>query len=183
VAQGKADHTLGAGGGTPEDSGDLVLLGNTNARYLYGFTLNLSWRGFDFSAMFQGTGKRNVVVATDVICPFTGTTKMPWTIHRDYWTEDNQDASLPRLTNKQTYNYLCSDKWLQDASFLRLKNVQLGYSIPFKKINQFRVYISGQDVLTFSKMLSCFDPECANIVTAYYYPYFANWALGLNITF
>lgn len=185
LAQGKADHTLGAGGGTPEDSGDLVCLGNSNGRYLYGMNLALQWRGFDFSVMFQGVAKRKVLVEAGTLAPFAGTSEMPWTIHLDYWTEDNQDAYWPRLYSANTFNYHASDRWIQDASYIRLKNLQIGYSIPLKKwnIEKCRVYISGQDLWEHSNMLKVFDPEVGNKPTAgNTYPFFRTWSVGLNLT-
>lgn len=185
LAQGKADHTLGAGGGTPENPGDLVCLGNSNGRYLYGLNLALQWRGFDFSVMFQGVAKRKVLIDASTLAPFAGTSEMPWTIHQDYWTEDNPNAYWPRLYSANTFNYHASDRWVQDASYIRLKNLQLGYSIPLKKFNieKCRVYISGQDLWEHSDMLKVFDPEVGNQPTAgNTYPFFRTWSIGLNIT-
>lgn len=185
LAQGKADHTIGAGGGTPENPGDLVCLGNSNGRYLYGLNLALQWRGFDFSVMFQGVAKRKVLIDASTLAPFAGTADMPWTIHQDYWTEDNPNAYWPRLYSANTFNYHASDRWIQDASYIRLKNLQLGYSIPLKKFNieKCRVYISGQDLWEHSDMLKVFDPEVGNQPTAgNTYPFFRTWSLGLNIT-
>lgn len=186
VAIGNADHTIGAGNGVPGDSGDLVCLGNANGRYLYGINLSLAWKGFDFSAMIQGVAKRNVIIDVNTIAPFAQSANMPWTIHRDYWTEDNQDAFWPRLyhyNNGEKHNFHQSDLWVQDASYIRLKNVQLGYTLPFKKIQQCRIYISGQDVWHYSKLLEVFDPEVGNTATASVYPFFSTWSLGLNLTF
>lgn len=185
LAQGKADHTIGAGGGTPENPGDLVCLGNSNGRYLYGLNLALQWRGFDFSVMFQGVAKRKVLIDASTLAPFAGTADMPWTIHQDYWTEDNPNAYWPRLYSANTFNYHASDRWIQDASYIRLKNLQLGYSIPLKKFNieKCRVYISGQDLWEHSDMLKVFDPEVGNQPTAgNTYPFFRTWSIGLNIT-
>lgn len=185
LAQGNPDHTLGAGGGTPEDPGDLVCLGNSNGRYLYGFNLALQWRDFDFSIMFQGVGKRNVLIEASQLAPFAGTSEMPWTIHRDYWTPENTNAYWPRLYSGNSFNYHASDRWIQDASFIRLKNLQLGYSIPLKrfKIEKCRIYVSGQDLWEHSNMLKVFDPEVGNQPTAgNTYPFFRTWTIGLNVT-
>lgn len=187
VAIGDPDHTIGAGNGVPGDSGDLVQLGDCNSHYLYSVNLGFSWKGFDVSAMIQGVGKRNVLIDTKTIAPFAQSANMPWTIHRDYWTEDNQDAFWPRLyhyNNGEIFNFHASDRWIQDASYIRLKNIQVGYTIPFKKgIQNMRVYFSGQDVWFHSKMLGVFDPEVGNTATASVYPFFATWSLGVNVTF
>lgn len=186
VAQGNPDHTIGAGGGTPDDPGDLVYLGSSNARYFYGFTLNLEWRGFDFSCMFQGVGKRKVVINAADLAPLAQTYNMPWTIHRDYWTEDNPNSYWPRMISGQDYNYQPSDRWVQDASYLRLKNIQLGYTIPLKTkvIDRLRVYVSGQDIWEHSNMLKVFDPEVGNTPSSSNtYPFFRTWAFGVNLSF
>jgi TonB-linked SusC/RagA family outer membrane protein len=184
VAQGEADHTIGQGGGTPEDPGDLVCLGSSNGRYMYGINVGLQWRGFDFNIMFQGVAKRKVYVEPSTIAPLGSTSEMPWTIHRDYWTEDNTDAYWPRLYSANTFNYYASDRWVQDASYIRLKTLQLGYSIPLKKYNieKCRIYVAGNDLWEHTNMLKVFDPEVGNQPTASYYPFFRTWTVGLNIT-
>lgn len=185
VAQGEADHTIGVGGGKPGDSGDLVLLGNTTPRYIYGINLAAQWKGFDLSVMFQGVGKRDLVL-NDRMFPLWGDTDMPWTIHRDYWREDNQDAYWPRLLQKSgIMNSKPSDRWIQDASYLRLKNVTLGYTIPVarKYIQKLRVYITGQDLFEISDMLEVLDPEVENQAAKGVYPFFRSWTFGVNVTF
>lgn len=191
VSQRNNEKEIGAGGGTPDDPGDLVYLGNTNGRYLYGLNLALQWRGFDFSMMWQGVGKRSVLIDAGTLAPLSNTAVMPWTIHRNYWTEDNQDAYWPRLYNyasgdSNTYfNYRPSDKWVQDASYIRLKNVTIGYTIPVRKniLERLRVYVSGADLWEKSDLLSVFDPEVGNNRNANYYPFFRTWTVGLNVTF
>ena len=135
--------------------------------------------------MFQGVGKRKILIAADVIAPFKNTYQMPWTIHRDYWTEDNQDAEWPRLFVSNDFNYQPSDKWLQDASYLRLKNITIGYTIPGikKYVNSVRVYVTGNDIWEHTNLLKVYDPESSNGVGRNYYPFFRTWAFGVNITF
>lgn len=185
IAQGDGNHKIGQGGGTPENPGDLVYLGSSNGRYFYTVNLGAQWRGFDFSVMFQGVGKRKVYVNPDQIAPLRNTYDMPWTIHTDYWTEDNPDASLPRLYSGNDFNYKASDRWVQDASYMRLKNITLGYTIPISKkiLERLRVYISGDDVWEHSNMLKVFDPEVGNQPSANYYPFFRTWTFGVNLTF
>lgn len=187
LAQGSPDHTIGQGGGTPDNPGDLVKLGTTNAKYLYGFNLNLGYNGFDFGMMFQGAAKRKVYIAPSVIAPFATTSEMPWTIYRDYWTEENQNAAWPRLYNYNgnQFNFQCSDKWVQDGSYLRLKNIQLGYTIPLNEygIDKLRVYVAGQDIWESTKMLKVYDPEAGNQTSSNYYPFFRTWTIGLNFAF
>lgn len=185
VAQEKADHEIGVGGGSPEDSGDLVCLGNTTPRYIYGINLSAQWKGFDFSVMFQGVGKRDLML-NGVMFPLFNAGEMPWTIHRDYWTEDNQDAYWPRLYQYKgdDFNSKPADRWVQDASYFRLKNVTLGYTFPIKKhVEKLRIYVTGQDLFEISDMLSILDPEVENNATRSVYPFFRSWTVGLNVTF
>ncbi len=187
LAQGEPDHTIGAGGGTPDNPGDLVCLGSSNAKFHYGFTLNLDYKGFDFSCMFQGAADRKVYIAKNVLAPFATSSEMPWTIYRDYWTPENPDATWPRLYNynNNQFNFECSDRWVQNGNYLRLKNIQLGYSFPLKRygIEKLRLYVSGQDVWESTKMLDIYDPEAGNQTNSNYYPFFRTWTVGVNLTF
>ncbi len=177
---GKIDH----GGGTPENSGDLVYLGTTNARYTYGFDIGLAWKGFDFSAFLQGAIKRKFLIAEETLSPLLGTADMPWTIHMDRWTPDNPDAFFPRMYQTSAHNFRPSDKWAQNGSYMRLKNVQLGYTIPLRKkvIRELKVYVSGQDLWESTKVLSVFDPEVGNNVSATTYPFYRTVAFGINLS-
>jgi len=186
LAQGEANHTLGVGEAKPGDSGDLVNLGSTTPRYLFGINLSAQWKGFDLSLFFQGVGKRSFLINSEAIMPFKNSYQMPWTVHLDYWTEDNQDAFFPRIMNQQDYNYKASDKWVQNGAYIRLKNVQLGYTIPVsnKYIQNLRVYVAGTDVWEHTKVLEVFDPEVNNDVKrSNYYPFFRTWTTGVNVTF
>ena len=183
---GSINHQVGAGDGTKENHGDLVYLGDTNGRYLYGINLSAKWKGFDVAVMFQGVAKRKLLIDTEAISPFGRTHQMPWTIHRDYWTPENTDAYWPRLYNYNgdMFNFQPSDKWVQDASYLRLKNITVGYTIPIPKryIDKLRIYVSGNDVWEKSDILKVFDPEAGNNVGRNYYPFFRTWSFGVNVT-
>lgn len=183
VAQGDGAHRVGQGGGTPDDPGDLVCLGSSNARLFYTFNGGMSWKGFDFQFMLQGVGKRKVYVEPVILAPLNRTYEMPWTVQSDYWTPDNPNASLPRLYGSDTFNYQSSDRWVQDGSYLRLKNLTFGYTVPVNKkyISRLRVYVAGDDIWEHTNMLKVFDPEVGNQPTANYYPFFRTWTLGVNV--
>lgn len=186
VAQGNPDHQIGIGGGTPEDPGDLVCLGNTTPRYLYGINLSAQWKGFDLSVIFQGVGKRDVMLSGDMF-PMFRDEQMPWTIHRNHWTEENQNAYWPRLYQYkgENFNSISADRWMQDASYLRLKNLTLGYTVPVaqKYMDKLRFYISGQDLFEITNMLSVLDPETESGISRSLYPFFRSWTVGVNVTF
>ncbi|RYZ30188.1 MAG: SusC/RagA family TonB-linked outer membrane protein, partial [Chitinophagaceae bacterium] len=179
------DGVISAGKGTPQDAGDLVYLGTTNARYTYGFDLGLSWNGFDFSAFLQGALSRRFLIDEGTLSPILGTADMPWTIHMDRWTPDNLDAFFPRMYQTSAHNFRPSDKWAQNGNYLRLKNIQLGYTIPISKkyIRDLKVYVSGQDLWESTKVLKVFDPEVGNNVSATDYPFYRTVSFGINVTF
>lgn len=178
------DGKIDAGGGTPDNPGDLVYLGTTNSRYTYGFNLGAAWKGFDFSIFFQGAAQRKFLIASETLSPILGTADMPWTIHMDRWTPDNPNAFFPRMYQTSDHNYRPSDRWAQNGSYVRLKNVQLGYTLPIKKpyIREIKFYISGQDLWESTKVLKVFDPEVGNNVSATTYPFYRSIAFGLNIS-
>jgi TonB-linked SusC/RagA family outer membrane protein len=178
------DGEISAGDGTPSSPGDLVYLGTTNARYIYGFDLGLSWKRIDFSVFFQGALKRSFLIDQGTLSPILGTADMPWTIHMDRWTPDNPDALFPRMYQTNAHNFMPSDKWTQNGSYLRLKNLQIGYDIPLNKKNMsdLRIYISGQDLWESTKVLSVFDPEVGNNVSATAYPFYRTVSFGFNLT-
>jgi TonB-linked SusC/RagA family outer membrane protein len=178
------DGVIDAGNGTVDDHGDLVYLGTTNARYTYGFDLGAAWKGFNFSVFFQGAAQRKFLIREETLSPMFGTADMPWSIHMDRWTPDNPNAFFPRMYQTSSHNYRPSDRWAQNGSYIRLKNIQLGYTVPVKTkfIREMQVYISGQDLWESTKVLSVFDPEVGNNVEATAYPFYRTIAFGLNIS-
>ncbi len=178
------DGKIDPGKSTPEDPGDLVYLGTTNARYTYGFDLGVTWKGFDFSVFFQGALKRSFLISEETLSPMLGTADMPWTIHMDRWTPENPNAFFPRMYQTSAHNYRPSDRWTQNGSYIRLKNAQIGYTLPVPKkfAREVKVYVSGQDLWESTKVLSVFDPEVGNNVSATAYPFYRSIAFGVNIS-
>ncbi|MBL7696934.1 MAG: TonB-dependent receptor [Chitinophagaceae bacterium] len=182
------DDRIDGGSNRPDDHGDLIYLGNTSPRYTFGVNLGFEWAGFDFSALLQGVGKRNILIYPYVSVPFVESWRQPWKINQDYWRPDNTDALFPRLYLEGTQNTLTSTKWVQNAAYIRLKNIQIGYTIPARitrtvKIQKARIFFSGQDIWEKSKMwYEYFDAENPNNA-AYNYPFFRSYAAGLNVTF
>ncbi|MFT3705182.1 MAG: TonB-dependent receptor [Agriterribacter sp.] len=182
------DEKIDGGSNRPDDHGDLVYLGNTSPRYSFGANLGVEWNGFDLSMLLQGVGKRNMMIYSYAVVPFVEPWRMPWAINQDYWKPDHQDALFPRLYTEGTQNTFTSSKWVQDAAYIRLKNLQVGYTLPQPwtsrvKIQRARIFFSGQDLWESSKMwYKQFDPENPNNA-AYNYPFFRSYAIGLNVTF
>ncbi|MBO9202853.1 MULTISPECIES: SusC/RagA family TonB-linked outer membrane protein [Niastella] len=179
------DGVLSAGDGTPQNPGDLVKLGTTNSRYVYGFDMGFSWKGFDFSAFFQGAMQRRFLIDQGTLSPMLGTADMPWTIHMDRWTPENPNAFFPRMYQTDAHNFKASDRWAQNGNYLRLKNIQVGYTVPVKRtvFRSLQVYVSGQDLWETTKVLSVFDPEVGNNVGATTYPFYRTVSFGLNAGF
>ncbi len=182
------DKLINGGTGTEADHGDLVYLGNTSPRYNFGANLGAQWKEFDFSVFFQGTGKRSIIIYPTQAIPFVESWRYPLDIYRNnYWTPDNTNPRFPRPIAGGGTNRRINSAFVQDGAYVRLKNLQLGYTIPKNltdkvKIEKVRVFFSGQDLFTASKMwYKYFDPESPNNVS-YAYPYFSTYAFGLNIT-
>src|SRR5690606_239454 len=160
-------------------------LGTTSGRYSYGMDLGLNWKRFDFNIMFQGVAKRTFLLNENAFIPFRQSSYMPWTIHMDRWSPENPDAMFPRLFQGATFNYQPSEQSVQNGAYVRLKNVQLGYTVPFNKkyIQNVRLYFSGQDLWEKTDVLKAFDPEVGNNADTGTYPFFRTVSFGLNVTF
>jgi len=151
------------------DDNDRYILGNAFPRYTFGFNYSVNWNGLDFNMLWQGVGKRDMALRGEMIEPFHGSYYYVMFEHQlDYWSPGNTDAKYPRLVNSSSPSYsnnysYSSDRNLYDAAYLRLKNIQLGYTLPKKitqkaGINKFRLYATGQNLFTFSKN-GFIDPE------------------------
>lgn len=181
------DKKIDGGRNSIDDHGDLVKLGSTTPRYTYGVTLGSSFKGFDFSVFLQGVGQRSMLINSYFTVPFVESWRQPTVGQTDYWTPNNLTARLPRLYLGGGQNLPASSWWIQNASYIRLKNLQFGYTLPSritKKVhmNALRVYFSGQDLWEKSGMwLNFYDPEEPNNSTLNY-PFFRSFAFGLNIT-
>ncbi|MFN8356723.1 MAG: TonB-dependent receptor [Spirosomataceae bacterium] len=184
------DGKLTVGKGSPEDPGDLVYLGTDQPRYVFGLNLGFQWKGLDFSAFIQGVGQRVFLPNSEAIQPFSQSWKQPLAIHRDYWTPENPNAAFPRPYLQGAFRYLPSDKWLMNGQYARLKNIQIGYTIPEKLLKRIhlsraRVFFTGQDIFTVSKLgifNNYFNPEMKS-GTQNDYPFFGTAAMGLNLSF
>lgn len=183
-----ADPYINGGEYTPENPGDLVNLGTTDPRYTFGFDFGFEWKGLRFSMMWQGVGKRYFLLDEETLNPVQGSLYQAINIHRDYWTPENTDAFMPRPVYKGgSYNYKAADRWIQDAAYLRLKNVTIGYTIPIKKNKLIRscyVYLSGENLWETTRTWDVFDPEApAQTSINSWYAYARSVTMGVNISF
>lgn len=152
------------------DEKDRVVLGNAFPRYTFGFTYNLVWKGFDLNVMLQGVGKRSMYLRGELMEPFHSNYSYCIYEHQlDFWTPTNPDARWPRLvapgSSSSTNNWgmAGSDIYLLNAAYLRVKNIQIGYTLPKALTQKFgvqklRVSLNTENPLTFTKN-SFIDPE------------------------
>ena len=170
------------------DSYDVTAIGKTRLpEIMYGFTLGGEWRGIDCQIFFQGAAITDLYVNGYGYWEFTNTGSV-MKHHLGRWTPENKDhATYPSLsptTSKQ--NHRLSTFWLKNGNYLRLKNVQIGYTLPSNwmkkaKITSARIYVSGTNLLTFA----CFkeyDPESSDGGNTSY-PQMRNYSVGLNLKF
>ena len=156
-------------------------------KYNFGFQASAAWKGFDLGVLLQGVGKRNFYLSSEVMNPYYATwNNFSYKMHNDYWTPENPNAAFPRYYAGANHNYQISDHWLQNAAYVRLKNLQLGYTISPKLtkswgIQRLRVYFSGDNLCEYSKLNDNFDPELSNI-NGYVYPIMRNFSFGINVT-
>ncbi len=182
------DGIISVGDGNLSNMGDLAYLGTTNPRYQYGLNIGFQYKGFDFGAFIQGVGKRSFLLPNIMTLPFVESWRQPWAIHKDSWTPDNPDAMFPRLLMGGGSNTRTSSKWVVNGAYTRLKNIQVGYTIPEKitsrvGISKFRVYFTGEDLWESTKSWHpYYDPETPN-GQAFGYPFFRTMTLGVNLTF
>ena len=185
------------------DDQDKFILGNPFPRYTFGFTYTVAVKGFDAVVFIQGVGMRDMMVRGELVEPFhVGYSGTMYQHQTDYWTPTNPNATWPRLAESgspsNANNYRTgSDIYLFNAAYARLKNIQIGYTIPNHiasraKIQKARFYLSGQNLFTLSDM-NFLDPENsefgnntsmgagANSGRAYPLPVF--YGAGLDITF
>src|SRR5690606_2536627 len=164
---------------------DQRIIGSPIPRYTYSANIDLGYRGFDLIVFFQGVGKADGYLAGHGIMPFfEGSTIQEY--QRNSWRPDNPNAEFPRLAFNESNNIQNSSFWLRDASYLRLKNLQVGYSFPKSilkdKIQKLRLYASGQNLLTFDNFYPGFDVE-APVGNAGWYPQMKVFTVGLDVRF
>ena len=167
---------------------DRVVIGGTIPRFTYGLSAQLYYKGFDLGLQLQGVGKANGYLYNQSVMPFiSGGSAME--MHKDRWTNENPNpnARFPRFAFNASNNQTNSSFWMKNAAYLRVKNVQLGYTLPKQmtqklSIQKLRFYVSGQNILTFDNFWEYFDVE-APVGAGDYYPQMKSFCMGVDITF
>lgn len=183
------DGILDTGDGLISEA-DYVVVGSIVPRYTYSFDISGKYKGFDLGLFFQGVGKRDGYLSYDLAWAFNnGSSVQEW--QRDgMWQEGQTDADYPRMFIASANNIKPSSYWMQNAAYLRLKNLQFGYTLPkslLKNISMenIRFYISCQNLFTFKHMKAGYDPEMpvtsgsAQAVT----PLMRTYSFGFNVNF
>lgn len=174
---------------TPEY--DKAIIGSPIPRYTYCARIDLGWKNFDFSAVVQGVGKCDGYLTGTARHALMDMAAYPQKCHLERFnisTNPNPNASYPRLTYNKSFNQnTFSTYWLEDASYMRLKNVQIGYTLPKKiadivRMDKARVYVSADNMLTLTKFFSSYDPETP-VSKGGYYPQIKTIVFGIDITF
>lgn len=165
------DGYITSGTGTNGNPGDQTVIGNSTPRYEYSFRLGADYKGIDFSIFFQGIGKRQIWGSGQLAIPGYNAKEgaLPKTFTTDYWTEERTDAFYPRAWNlggsNTGFSMQKQSRYLLDMSYLRIKNITLGYTFPENLlskvyISKARLYMSLENFFTFDKLNGLpIDPE------------------------
>ena len=198
---------IDSGANTVTDPGDRRIIGNSSPRYHYSVSLNLSYRGVYASAFFQGIGRQDWYPSAE--SPFWGQYNRPYNqaykwMLGNYWTENNRNAYLPKYTGYYgpLYKGIANSRYLQNAAYLRLQNLQVGYTLPEKWVKKMRlssvsVFFSGENLFTWSPLYrltrdfdvvtvtqkSDGDISSDNKGDGYNYPTMRTFSIGLTIKY
>lgn len=185
------DGIIGPGNGTLENPGDRKIIGNSTPRFSYSFTGDVTWKGFDLMLFLQGIAKRDVFIGSNYFWGIVGDEwqSSVFTVHTNRWTPDNPNGYFPKfyMSSQNSKNTQTQTRYLQNAAYLRIKNLQLGYTLPKTvlntiKIEKVRAYISVENLATFTKLIKTLDPELS-IGTGKIYPLQRTFSGGINVTF
>lgn len=198
------DGVINNGRNTVDDHGDLKIIGNSTRRYQFGLNLTANYKNFDIAVFIQGTGKRDLWLDGNIFWGFRAWNQSSlFPHHMDYYRDTegstysglgiNKEAYFPRPysnTTQDSKNKQVQTCYLQNGAFARLKNVQVGYTVPTTLLTKIglkrgRIFFSGENIYTLSKLPSGFDPETAvlgelgggkSMFSQ------AIWAFGLNVS-
>jgi hypothetical protein len=174
------------------DALDRTAIGGTeDPQIVFGFGSNLRYKAVDFGFFFQGVSRTYRIIGGSNFIPGSANGAMGNIFDNvsDRWTLDNprQDVFYPRLSDYQSANNnLASTWWLRDMSFIRLRNIELGYSLPSKildhlAIRNFRIFLRGNNLLTVSDF-KLWDPELG-VNNGMRYPIMKSVSMGLELNF
>lgn len=163
------------------DADDKTVIGNSIPRYTFGINLGFDYKGFDFSCFFQGVGKADGYVVNEALAPLGINT-----VRKDHYTDTFNPAApqsgkyYPRVLQSYNYNYGYFSHWVQNAAYVRLKNLQVGYTFKLASIPKLRVYVSGENLFTLTRFRT-WDPETA-VGGSSFYPNVTVCSFGVNLS-
>ena len=198
------DGKINNGSYTLDDMGDMKKIGNSTPRYMTGINIDASYKGFDFSMFWQGVLKRDWWPG-DNNMTFWGVTDGEWWStsfkeHLDYFRTadnvlgENLNAYYPRPVFN-TKNNKCQTRYLQNAAYMRLKNIQLGYTFPKKWVNKImlqnvRIFVTAENLLTITSLSKTMDPETCGAgyqsnsqANGTVYPLSKTFSFGMSVNF
>lgn len=163
---------------------DRVYLGTVGMPdWFYGITLGGSYKGWEVSCLFQGVEGMNKVYRDGINRPFSNSGNIYDFQAGNFWTEDNPDAEYPRLTiDGSSSTKAKTDFWIKDASYIRLKNLEIAYNMPFRWISDdasVRIYLSGTNLICFDQLGGIADPDISSDGLGY--PVNRMFTLGLRL--
>lgn len=173
--------------------GDRKIIGNSNRKYQYGINGFVEYKGFDFSFVLSGVGKRDLWRNSDLVWPYPSVFDHIYKHQLNYWTPDNQNAYYPRVygnpngntgSNYGNSRYV-QTKYLSDESYIRIQNITFGYAFDKTvldkiKLNNLRVFVAGNNLFTFDNLPEGLEPDQGSNGA---YPIMKNVSLGLNLSF
>ncbi len=173
------------------DGSDRVYLGTYFPKMTYGLNIALGWKGFDFTIFLQGAAGVKGFVQGEVLGLVSDKYGKPTSIFADHWTADHPTDKFPRLWSSYTQNDPMANPssfWVRNAGYMRVKNIQLGYTFTGKwmsrvGLQKLKLYYSGQNIFTASSFYKWIDPEAPAGERGYTYPQVLVNTIGLNLTF
>ena len=183
------DGKISTYGDKEGDDGDAKYVGSTTPRYTFGLNLGAKWNNFDISVFFQGVAKRTLFREGEFSMPWSDWWRYPPQFYYGQtWNEDRQDAYYPRLTHGDIrhWNYQASTMQKINAAYVRLKNIQIGYTLPKSLLQKIgiertRFYVSGQDLFEIHGVKGGWDPE--SDTGGFNYPFQRYYSFGIDLTF
>lgn len=185
------DGIIDFGNSSLSNPGDRSIIGNNTPRFAFGLSGDLNWKNFDFMFFFQGIARRDAWIGSNYFWGIVGDEwqSSPFEVHLDRWSADNPNGYFPKfyLTGENGKNTQTQTRYLQNAAYLRLKQVQLGYSLPKTLLSKIRfakarLYIGAENIFTITKLIKTMDPELS-ISDAKIYPLQHTVSAGINLSF
>lgn len=200
------DGEINPGDNTESNPGDQKVIGNSTPRFQFGINGGIGYKDFDLSFFFSGVGKRDLWI-NDIWAPNGQFQTSVFDYQTDYWTVDNQNSYYPRIYGEggnNGNNHKRQSKYLKDGSYIRLKNVTLGYNLPKNlcekiSIQRLRIFVSGENLFTIHDLPTGYNPDAYNsnpgrtVINAelagdsgargWSYPLMRQYSFGINLTF